>query len=99
MLRGLWKLTWVEIKIFVREPLGLFGTLGMPVIVFLLIGRAIGGRSTRLSPGAAAFIGVDLPVFASVLISISGVLSIVTIVSIYSEGGILKRLRARRSAR
>ena len=37
MLRGLWKLTWIEMKIFVREPLGLFGTLGMPVIVFLII--------------------------------------------------------------
>ena len=37
---------------------------------------------------------VDLPVFASVLIAISAVLSLVTIISIYREGGILKRLRA-----
>src|SRR5208282_4210863 len=35
-----------------------------------------------------------LPVFASVLIAISAVLSLVTIISIYREGGILKRLRA-----
>ena len=45
MLRGLWKLTWIEMKIFVREPLGLFGTLGMPVIVFLIISRVLGGRA------------------------------------------------------
>jgi ABC-2 type transport system permease protein len=37
---------------------------------------------------------VDLPVFASLLIAISAVLSLVTIISIYREGGILKRLRA-----
>ncbi len=37
---------------------------------------------------------VDLPVFAAILIAISGVLSLVTIISIYREGGILKRLRA-----
>jgi ABC-2 type transport system permease protein len=27
MFRGLWRLTWLEIKIFVREPLGLIGTV------------------------------------------------------------------------
>jgi len=27
MLCGLWKLTWIEIKIFLREPLGAFGTI------------------------------------------------------------------------
>ena len=37
---------------------------------------------------------VGLPVLASVLIAISSVLSLVTIISIYREGGILKRLRA-----
>ena len=34
MLRGLWKLTWLELKIFLREPLGVAGTIGIPVIVF-----------------------------------------------------------------
>src|SRR5213075_1978249 len=50
-----------------------------------------------LTPGslsAAGFSRVGLPVFISVLIALSGVLSLVTIVSIYREGGILKRLRA-----
>jgi ABC-2 type transport system permease protein len=33
MLRGLWKLTWLEIKIFLREPLGAFGSILFPVLV------------------------------------------------------------------
>ena len=37
---------------------------------------------------------VDLPVFGALLIALSAVLSLVTIISIYREGGILKRLRA-----
>jgi ABC-2 type transport system permease protein len=37
---------------------------------------------------------VGLPVLVSLLIAISAVLSLVTIISIYREGGILKRLRA-----
>ena len=94
MLRGLWKLTWIEIKIFLREPLGAFGTIGIPVLVFLVLGRVAGGSLAPSSRGASSFIGVGLPVFASVLISVNAVLSLVTIISIYREGGILKRLRA-----
>ena len=94
MLRGLWKLTWIEMKIFVREPLGLFGTLGMPVIVFLIISRMIGGRAASSRPDVARIVGTDVPIFAALLIATGAVLSLVTIISIYREGGILKRLRA-----
>jgi len=98
MLHGLWKLTWVELKIFLREPLGAIGTIVIPVVVFILVGRAIVPKDlSKLAPAnlpANSFIGVGLPVFVSVFISISAVLSLVTIISIYREGGILKRLRA-----
>ena len=94
MLRGLWKLTWIEIKIFLREPLGAIGSIGIPVLVFLVAGRMVGHRAALASPVASSFIGVGLPVLASVLILIGAVLSLVTIISIYREGGILKRLRA-----
>ena len=90
MLRGLWKLTWLEIKIFVREPLGLFGTVGIPVLLFVALGRLFSGDpvSGRRS------VEVDLPVFSSLLIALNAVLSLVTVIAIYREGGILKRLRA-----
>ena len=94
MLRGLWKLTWIEIKIFLREPLGAFGTIGVPVLVFVVLGRVAGNRLGPSSLAGSGFIRVVLPVLVSVLIAISSVLSLVTIISIYREGGILKRLRA-----
>lgn len=94
MLRGLWKLTWIEIKIFLREPLGAFGTIGFPVLVFLVVGRVASSRIAPSSLAASGFIRVGLPVLASLLIALSAVLSLVTIISIYREGGILKRLRA-----
>ena len=94
MLRGLWKLTWIEIKIFLREPLGAFGTIGFPVLIFLAWGRVASRSLAPSSLAASSFIRVDIPVFASLLIAISAVLSLVTIISIYREGGILKRLRA-----
>ncbi|MGP8251358.1 MAG: ABC transporter permease [Terracidiphilus sp.] len=92
MLRGLLKLTWIEIKIFMREPLGAIGTIVVPVLVFVVAGRMIGSRAQ--APSMNNFARVGLPVMASILIVISTVLSLVTIISIYREGGILKRLRA-----
>jgi ABC-2 type transport system permease protein len=94
MLRGLWKLTWIEIKVFLREPLGAFGTIGFPVVVFLVIGRVAGRNLAAPSLAASGFLRVGLPVLAALLIAVSSVLSLVTIISIYREGGILKRLRA-----
>jgi ABC-2 type transport system permease protein len=94
MLRGLWKLTWIEIKIFLREPLGAFGTIGFPVLVFLVLGRVASPKVATTSLAASGFTRVGLPVLASLLITVSSVLSLVTIISIYREGGILKRLRA-----
>ena len=93
-LRGLWKLTWIELKVFLREPLGAIGTIGIPVLVYLGVGRAVG---RRISPDALAnssFMRSGLPVLASIVIAFSAVLSLITIISIYREGGILKRLRA-----
>jgi ABC-2 type transport system permease protein len=91
MLRGFWKLTWLETKIFTREPMGFVGTLIMPVLVFIVLGRVF-------SIGKPVTAPVDLPfnpaIFAAILIALSAVQSLVAIISIYREGGILKRLRS-----
>ena len=65
MIRALLKLTWLEIKIFVREPLGLFGTIGIPVLVFVVMTRILGanrhvgaaaaGLARQLVPAGADF--------------------------------------------
>ncbi len=94
MLRGLWKLTWIELKIFMREPLGAIGTILFPVLIFIVLGRIFGNGKAASSPANSEFIHSGLPVLASLFITISAVLSLVTIISIYREGGILKRLRA-----
>jgi ABC-2 type transport system permease protein len=94
MLRGLWKLTWIEIKIFMREPMGAFGSVVVPVLIFLVLGRFANNRLTSPSPAVSSFSRSGVPILASILIAASAVLSLVTIISIYREGGILKRLRA-----
>src|SRR5688572_1552945 len=53
-----------------------------------------GGRPSGPGQRMPSFVGADLPIFVSILIALSAVLSLATIVAIYREGGILKRLRA-----
>ncbi|MEP6620534.1 MAG: ABC transporter permease [bacterium] len=93
--RGLLALTWLEIKIFMREPLGAIGSIVVPVVAFLLLGRIM-PRGTQPMPSAYSGImsAGGVPVLVSILIANSAVLSLVAIISIYREGGILKRLRA-----
>jgi len=94
MLRGLLTLTWLEIKIFAREPLGVIGTVGIPVVMFVVLGRIFGRPAGAASRSAPDLVTTDLPVLAAILIALSAVLSLITIIAIYREGGILKRLRA-----
>jgi ABC-2 type transport system permease protein len=94
MMRALWKLTWLEIKIFVREPLGVVGTVGIPVVVFEVLMRMLGPGLASAAPRSGPLTFAVVPVFAAILIALSAVVSLVTIVSIYREGGILKRLGA-----
>jgi len=92
MLRGLWALTWLETKIFVREPLGVVGTVGFPILLFVVLQRLGAGASRRAQ--VPPLLSTDLPVFAAVMMALSASISLVAIVAIYREGGILKRLRA-----
>jgi ABC-2 type transport system permease protein len=94
MIRALTKLTWLEIKIFVREPLGLFGSVGIPVLVFVVMTRLLGTSVSSASPRPGWPGSSFLPVLTSILIALSAVVSLIAIISIYREGGILKRLRA-----
>jgi ABC-2 type transport system permease protein len=93
LMRGLWRLTWLELKIFVREPMGLVGSVVIPVVTFVVLARLLAPRMDAM-PQAVSSFGQKLPAFSALLIALNAVVSLVTIVSIYREGGILRRLCA-----
>src|SRR6476659_5411910 len=94
MLRGLLRLTWIEIKVFMREPLGAIGSIVMPVLLYIVFARLGLGTGTPSRVAASGVFRVPVPVIVAIIIAINAVLSLIAIVSIYREGGILKRLRA-----
>jgi ABC-2 type transport system permease protein len=82
MLKGFLKLSWIETKIFLREPMGVVGSLILPVLLFVFVGRAL-----RIAPGgpgvAVSRLPFNIAILTSTLIALGAVQSLVAIMAIY----------------
>lgn len=92
-MKGLLKLSWIETKIFLREPMGVIGSLVIPVLLFVFVGRAL-RLTPRGTPIPVSRLPFNIAILTATLIALGAVQSLVAIMAIYREGGILKRLRA-----
>ena len=92
--RGLGALTWLETKIFLREPLGVLGSVFVPVFVFIIIGRTLGQQMTGAEEGKRGLVGVDLAVDRDDGDERQHRADADEQRGKHREGGILKRLRA-----
>lgn len=92
-MRSLWKLTWVEAKLFLREPVGAFFTLAFPVLVLLLFGSIYGNKPSELFGGLGT-IDVSVPAYAAMIIGTAGLMGLPITLSSYREKGVLRRLGA-----
>ena len=92
-MRSLWKLTWVEAKLFLREPMGAFFTLAFPVLVLLLFGSIYGNKPTDLFGGRGT-IDISVPAYTAMIIGTTSLISLPITMSSYREKGVLRRLGA-----
>ena len=91
-MRALLKLSWVECKLFFREPIGAFFTLLFPLMLLFLFGSIYGNAPTPLLGGQGT-IDVSVPAYTAMIIATTGLLSLSISVASYRERGILRRLR------
>lgn len=92
-MRVFWKLTWTEIKLFLREPVAAFFTLAFPLMMLFLFGSIYGNEPTPFFGGYGS-VDVSVPAYTAMIIATSGLLGLTIIVASYREQGILRRLRA-----
>ncbi len=92
-MNGLWKLTWIEMKLFMREPAAAFFTLIFPLMVLLIFGSIYGNEPTLFFGGYGS-VDVSVPAYAGMIIGSSGLIGLTIIMSMYRERGILRRLNA-----
>ncbi len=95
---ALWRLSWVELKLFLREPLTVVFSLLLPLIILFVLGGVFGNEATE--PGAeVVFRGVGpmtyyLPAYLALVVASVCVVSIPTHLAGNRERGVLKRFRA-----
>ncbi len=92
-MRGLAKLTWVETKIYLRQPEAVFFTLIFPLLLLFLFGTIYGNKPNPFFGGHGT-VDASTPAYMAMIIASTGLLSIAIAVSSYREKGVLRRYRA-----
>lgn len=87
------KMTWIELKLAMREPMGVFFTLAFPLLLLILFGSIFGNEPSELMGGFGS-VDVSVPGYIGMIIGTVGMLGIPITLSNYREQGILRRYRA-----
>jgi ABC-2 type transport system permease protein len=91
-MKSLLKMTWMEAKLFLREPASAFFTLVFPLIYLFMYGAISGNEPTPMYGGRGT-IDASIPGLTAVIISMAGLMSTTMTMATYREKGILRRLQ------
>ena len=91
-MKSLLKMTWVQAKLFLREPFGAFFTLAFPVGLLFLFGSIYGNEPSDLFGGRGT-IDISVPAYTAMIIATTGLMGLIITMASYRENGILRRLR------
>lgn len=91
-MKSFLKMAWVEIKLFLREPMGAFFTLVFPLMLLILFGAIYGNEPSEYFGGLGT-IDVSIPAYTAMIIGTGGLMSINITMASYREYGILRRLQ------
>lgn len=94
MSRALVKLTWVEVKLFTREPTTVAFSLAFPLLLLFVLAGVFGN-----DPDPDVYRGVGaldfyVPAYIALALAAVGFIGIPTHLAAYREAGVLRRLRA-----
>ncbi len=93
-MKSFLKMTWMEAKLFLREPVGAFFTLVFPLMMLFIFGSIYSNKAAASIPGASAQGTIDtlLPALVAMVIGITGLMAITMTMASYRENGVLRRL-------
>ena len=93
------KLSWIEIKLFIREPITVIFTLALPIIFLFVMGGVFGNTPDTGDGEMIVFRGVGpldyyIPAYFALVMMAIGTVALPVHLTGYRERGILRRLRA-----
>jgi len=91
-MKSLLKMTRMEAKLFLREPVGAFFTLVFPLMFLFLFGSISGNEPTPMFGGQRT-IDAAIPSLTAMIIGTTGLMSTTITMATYRENGVLRRLR------
>jgi len=92
-MNALKKLTWTELKLYLREPIGTFFTLAFPLMLLVLFGSIFGNEPVPELDGRGQ-LDLSIPGYIGMIIGTIGLIGLPIILATYRENGILRRLQA-----
>ncbi len=95
-MQSILKLTWVELKLFSREPITMVFTLALPIITIFVMGGVFGSTP---DPDGYVYRGVSpidyyTAAYMGLVMASLGVIALPVHLANYRERGILRRFRA-----
>lgn len=92
-MKALLKMTWIEFKLQLREPVGLFFTLAFPLMLLFIFGSIYGNDPVDVLGGFGS-IDLSVPGYIGMIIGTIGMIALPISLANYREQGILRRFRA-----
>jgi ABC-2 type transport system permease protein len=92
-MKTLAKLTWIEVKLFAREPIAAVFVFAFPLVVLLVLAGVFGSEP---NPDFGGVAGIDyyVPGYLAVVIASIGLIGLPVHLASLRERGVLRRLRA-----
>jgi ABC-2 type transport system permease protein len=95
-MQRLAKMTWLELKLFAREPLTVIFTLAIPLILLFILGGVFGNSP---DPEGVVYRGAGamdfyIPAYIALVVASLGLIGLPVHLAAYRERGVLRRFRA-----
>lgn len=88
------KMTWLEQKLFLREPLTVLFALALPLVILFVMGGVFGNQSTPEVYRGVGAMDYYVPAYIALVAASVGLISLPTHIASDRERGVLKRYRA-----
>jgi len=89
-MKGFGRLTLVNLKLYLREPISTFFTLAFPPLCVVLFGAMYGNEPTPLLGGHGSM-DVSMPGYTAMILGTVGLMGVPITISGYRETGVLRR--------
>ncbi len=91
-MKTLLKLSWMELKLFFREPITIVFTLALPLLMLYVLGGVFGNTAEGGFYRGAGAMNYYMGAYVGLVIASIGVISLPVHITAYRERGVLRRM-------